>query len=95
MFILTCICFSFIVKTGRQRRSEWDQVVELHGYEGNIGTKHQKCKYCQNEYTDSKTRIKAHLMGDKNKQIVECVQVLIEVMRMLFVALNFEKEGSN
>jgi hypothetical protein len=78
-----------------QRGSEWDHVVELHGYEGSTGTKHWKCKYCQNEYIESKTRIKAHLIGDKNKQIVECVQVFIEVMRMFSVAPSFEKEGSS
>jgi len=40
MFILTCVRFSFTVKMGRQRGLEWDHVVDLHGYEGSIGTKH-------------------------------------------------------
>jgi NAD-dependent SIR2 family protein deacetylase len=80
---------------GHKKGSKWDHVVELHGYEGNTRTKHWKCKYCQNEYTDSRTRIKAHLIGEKSKQIIECVQVIVEAMRMFFVAPSFKREGSN
>jgi hypothetical protein len=95
MFILICFCFSFTIKRGHKKGLEWDHVVELHGYEGNIRTKHWKCKYCQNEYTSFRTRIKAHLIGDKNKQIAGCVQVLIEMMKMFFVVPSSEREGSN
>jgi len=80
---------------GPQRGSKWDHVIKLHGYEGSIGTKHWKWKYCQNEYTGFGTKIKAHLIGDRSKQIVRCVQVPIEMMRMFSIGPSFEKEGSN
>jgi hypothetical protein len=41
------------------------------------------------------TRIKAHLIGDKSKKIVECVQVFVEMMTMFFVTPSSEREGSN
>jgi hypothetical protein len=95
MFILTCVCFSFIVKMGHRKNSAWDHVVKLHGYESSTWIKHWKCKYCQNEYIDSRTRIKAHLIGDRSKQIVRCVQVFVEIMRMFSSAPSFESEGSS
>jgi NAD-dependent SIR2 family protein deacetylase len=95
MFILACVYFSFTVKMGCQRGLEWDHIVELHGYENNIRTKHWKCKYCQNEYIGSRTKIKAHLMGDKRKKIAECVQVLVEVIRMFSAAPSSAREGSS
>jgi hypothetical protein len=39
--------------------------------------------------------IKVHLIGEKSKQIIECVQVIVEVMKMFFVVPSSEKEGSN
>ncbi len=80
---------------GLQRGSEWDHVIELHVYEGSIGIKHWKCKYCQHAYTGSWTKIKAHLVGDISKQIAGCVQVPVEVMRMFSNVQNYEKEVSN
>jgi hypothetical protein len=80
---------------GHQKGSKWDHVVELHGYEGSTRTKHWKCKYCQNEYIDLGTRIKAHLIDDRSKQIVECVQMFVEVMRMFSIAPSFEREGNS
>jgi hypothetical protein len=89
------MCFSFIVKMGLQRGSEWDHVIELHGYEGSTWTKNWKCKYCQNEYTNYRTKSRAHLIGDRSKQIAKCVQVPVEVMRMFFIAPSFDRGGSS
>jgi hypothetical protein len=41
------------------------------------------------------TRIKAHLIGDTSKQIVEYVQVFVEMMMMFFVAPSSEREVSS
>jgi hypothetical protein len=80
---------------GPQRESEWDHVIELHSYEDSTGTKHWKCKYCQNEYTSYGTKIKAHLISDTSKQIVGCVQMPIEVMRMFSTTPSSTREGSS